>query len=409
MSDSWVRHIFARKAFKSCVIVATALFLFSFFALPALCDPGDMIIGVEDGWIWQVVLLPPDEGWESDSGRSALAAVRLAEWEVMDSADGVSGRDIRFHQEPPVDVETAAERVAEWRERSISAVLSFSRGDDIEILRPFLSGAGPILLSAYGESANIYDEEGVPDPMIFALDLFRDFRVSAFAAYASEVLKAGDVVALMADRLDPMLESYSRHLGDMLSDSGFDSERFWIPGGGMDSFRMIESEAVSSGADVMVTWAGSMVVRDVWRAARRMSKGFEIWYGGAPHRILLPFDGVLVADQDYPVRADETLSGLRKEIRRRLNIVIKDDAAAGRAYVTCEWLFDAFRRAASPVPSVLAGVMPEVAGLFLGTQRISVNPATHRPLERRVAFMTVVERSFHPVSTLTIRGPDYLP
>lgn len=389
-------------------IALLALF-FSSACIASSAAPRDLVVGVEDGWIWQVALLPPEDGWESDAGRSALGAVRFAERKVKESADGVSGRDIRFHQENPLDAASAAGRVADWQKRGISAVLSFGRGGEIQLLRPHLAGDGPVFLSAFGEEANIYNEQGVPDRMLFALDLFRDFRIAAFARYASEVFPSGSVVAVLGDKLDPALERYSRNLGDMLFDKGFLVAHFWIPGGGMDSFRMIESEAISSGAKALVSWAGSMVVRDVWRGTRRRSDAFEIWYGGGPHPLLLSFDGIVTADQDFPVRTDSALSSLGRDIWRRHNIMIKDPGIAGRAYVACEWLFDAFRRAGSPLPAVLAAAMPATEGLVFGSQTISVNPATHRPFERNVAFMTVEGREFHPVNTFLVRGPDYLP
>ena len=393
-------------ALKAFVLVAVLSLLLAATAARAVVDGFE--VGLEDGWVWQVAVLPPDEGWDSEQGRSAIAAIRLAEWEVMDSADGIRGRDIRFLQEPPLDGESAASRVADWRKNGVSAVLSMSGGDDIPILRPLLAGKGPVLLSAYGEHEKILDADGAPDRMVFALDLYSDFRVQAFADYASVVLSAGSVVALMADRLDPALECRSRNLGEMLSEKGFDSEYFWIPGGAMDSFRLMESEMLSSGAKVLITWAGSMVVRDVWRATRLKTGGFEIWYGGAPQPLLLSFDGVVAADQDYPVRTDASLAPLLREIRRRLNLIVKDAAVAGRAYVACKWLFDAFERSGSPAPSDLAAFMPLAQGLPFGSQTLSVNPVTHRPVERRVSFMKVAEKSFHQVDTLTVRGPENL-
>ncbi len=389
--------------------VLLVLFLLFVPVLPALSAPSDLIVGVEDGWIWQVALLPPEDGWESEAGRSALGAVRYAERKVQESPDGVSGRDIRFHQEEALEEASAAARVEDWRKRGISAVLSFAGGREIAFLRPHLGEAGPVFLSAFGETANIYNGEGVPDTMVFALDLFRDFRIAAFTAYAAELFPSGSVLAVLGDKLDPALERYSRNLGDMFFDRGFLVAHFWIPGGGMDSFKMIESEAIASGAKALVSWAGSMVVRDVWRSTRRKSNAFEIWYGGVPQPLLLSFNGVVTADQDYPVRADSALKSLGRDIWRRHNVTVKDPAIAGRAYAACQWLFDAFKRAGSPVPAALAGMLPLAEGLVFGSQALSINPATHRPAERAVAFMIVEGREFHPVKTLLVRGPDYLP
>ncbi len=389
--------------------VFLVLFLLFVSVLPAFSAPRDLTVGVEDGWIWQVALLPPEDGWESDAGRSALGAVRYAERKVQESPDGVSGRDIRFHQEEALVESSAAERVEDWRKRGISAVLSFAGGREIAFLRPYLGKAGPVFLSAFGEAANIYNSEGVPDQMLFALDLFRDFRIAAFTAYAVELFPSGSVLAVLGDKLDPALERYSRNLGDMFFDRGFLVAHFWIPGGGMDSFRMIESEAIASGAKALVSWAGSMVVRDVWRSVRRKSGAFEIWYGGAPQPLLLSFNGIVTADQDYPVRTDAALKSLGRDIWRRHNITVKDTAIAGRGYAACQWLFDAFKRAGSPVPADLAGMLPLAEGIVFGSQTLSINPTTHRPAERAVAFMIVEEREFHPLRTLLVRGPDYLP
>ncbi|MDI9387997.1 MAG: hypothetical protein QM441_02085, partial [Synergistota bacterium] len=93
-------------ALKAFVLVAVLSLLLAATAARAVVDGFE--VGLQDGWVWQVAVLPPDEGWDSEQGRSAIAAIRLAEWEVMDSADGIRGRDIRFLQEPPLDGESAA-------------------------------------------------------------------------------------------------------------------------------------------------------------------------------------------------------------------------------------------------------------------------------------------------------------
>jgi hypothetical protein len=408
MDIGFARMLKARAGFAQCgLLLLCGFFLFGVPECRAATR--DLVVGLEDGWIWQVALLPPEEGWESEAGISALGAVRLAEWKVKDSADGVSGRDIRFHKEPEVTVETAAGRVADWRKRNVSAVLSFGGGREISILRPHLAGAGPVFLSSFGENGNIQDGSGLPDRMLFALDLFRDFRITAFAEYASRILPEESVVAILGDKLDPSLERFSRNLGDFLFSGGFQTAHFWIPGGGMDSFRMIEAETVSSGARVLISWAGSMVVRDIWRGMRHRKGAFEIWYGGEPQPLLRSFDGVVTADQDFPVRTDRTFITLGREIWRRNKTTVRDPGMAGRAYTSCSWLFEAFRLAGTSDPVLLAEAMKRVEGLAFGSQTLSINPATHRPYERSVAFMSVQGREFHPLTVFPVRGPDFLP
>lgn len=387
--------------------------IFLLLVLPFLLFPrpvfaGDLAIGVEDGWIWQVAVLPPPEGWESERGKSALGAVRYAEWKVKDSADGVAGRDIRFLKEEPLSRGDAEERVARWRENGIAAVLSLGGTEDVSVLRPLLGRSGPVFLSAYGEGSDI-GEGGVPLPMMFALDLYRDFRIAAFAEYAKRTLGPASGVAILGDRFDPSLERFARNLGDMLSSSGYSVSHFWLPGAGPDSFRMIEAEAISEGASVLVSWAGSMVVRDIWRAVRRKEGAFRIWYGGEPGRILLSFNGIIAADQNVPLVRDRTFVTLGREIWRRTRTVVKDESAAGRAYAACDWIFEGFRRAGSKDPGPLARAMESVSGIALGSSTLSVNPATHRPFAREAAILEVDNRAFRLVDFFQVTGPEYLP
>jgi len=384
------------------------LLVLPFFLFPRPVSAGDLAVGVEDGWIWQVAVLPPPGGWETERGISALGAVRYAEWKVKDSADGVAGRDIRFLKELPLSADDAEERVARWRKSGVAAVLSLGGTEDISLLRPLLGRSGPVFLSAYGEGREI-GEGGVPLPMLFALDLYRDFRMAAFEEYAKRSLNRGTGVAILGDRFDPSLERFARNLGDMLSSSGLSVSHFWLPGAGPDSFRMIEAEAISEGASVLVSCAGSMVVREIWRAVRGKENAFRIWYGGEPGQFLLSFDGVLAADQEVPLGRDRSFVTLAREIWRRTRAVIRDASAAARAYAACEWIFAGLRNAGSPEPGPLAKAMESASGFSLGSFALSVNPATHRPFAREIAILEVKDRAFRPIVFFTVTGPGYLP
>ncbi len=384
------------------------IFLLSIFFSPLPAETADSGIGVEDGWIWQVAVLPPREGWESEKGKSALGAVRFAEWQVEDSADGVAGRDIRFLKESPLSSENVKERVTRWKENGIAAVLSLGGEEDVMLLRPLVGSTGPVFLSAYGENGEIA-EGGVPFPMMFALDLSRDFRIAAYAEYAKKSLEQGTGVAVLGDRFDPYLERFARNLGDLLSSSGFSVSQYWLPGAGPDSFRMIESEAMSEGSAVLVSLAGSMVVRDIWRAVRRKENAFRIWYGGEPGKMLLSFDGTIAVDQEVPLGRDRSFVTLGREIWRRTRTVVREPSAAGRAYAACLWIFEGFRKAGSPEAAPLAKAMESVTGIALGSLPLSVNPATHRPFIREVAILEVKDRVFRPVDYFQVTGPGFLP
>ncbi|MGI6253141.1 MAG: hypothetical protein ACOYJV_06875 [Aminivibrio sp.] len=365
-------------------------------------------VGIDDGWIWQIAVLPPEKGWESDSGRSALGALRYAELQVRDSHEGVAGRDIHFLKEPPLTEENVGSRLEDWRRRGLCAVISLGGEEDVRLLRPLLKEEGPVLVTAFGEEEDIAPE-GAPYPMIFALDLYKDFRMAAFTEFAKISLDQGATLAILGDRYDPFLDRFARNLGDMLSAAGFNADHFWIPGAGPDSFRMIEDEAISGGSSVLVSCAGSMVVREIWRAVRQKSSAFEIWYGGGLNRALLSFDGVCVADQNAPLEEDGALVHLGREIWKHTRIPARDRGMAGRTYGVCRWLFEGLKKAGSNAPEKLAETMKEIAGIPLGSLELSINAATHRPGAREVAILKIQGRKLKGAAFFHVAGPEFMP
>lgn len=392
------------------------IFRYAFLALlPALLlfparlygGPG-VSIGVDDGWVWQVAVLPPPGGWDSDTGKSAMAAVRYAEQKVKDSPGGVAGRDIHFLQEPPLTDENVRARLEDWRKNGIPAVISLGGEDDGRLLEPLLDYRGPVFVTAFGEEEEIA-AGGAPHPMMFALDLYKDFRMAAFTQYAVMTLEKGSTLAILGDRFDPYLDRFARNLGDMLSAAGFSADHYWLPGAGPDSFRMIESEAVSGRASVMVSCAGSMVVREIWRAVRKKENAFGLWYGGVPVQSLLSFNGVHVADQDAPLDRDGAFIRLGREIWEKTRVTARDRKTAGRAYAVCSWVFDGLGKAGSRDPVKLSRAMETAGGIPFGSLELSINAATHRPRFRDVAILEARDRNFNGVAFFQVAGPEYLP
>ncbi|GAB1486982.1 hypothetical protein MASR2M79_20330 [Aminivibrio sp.] len=102
--------------------------------------------------------------------------------------------------------------------------------------------------------------------------------------------------------------------------------------------------------------------------------------------------------------AGRTLVTLGREIRKKQKVFVRDEPLAGRAAACCSWLFKALGRAGSADPLSLAGAMEKAEGIQLGSQILFIDPATHRPKEREVAFLTVQKGNFHPLKILSIRG-----
>ena len=380
------------------------LFLFAFFLpFPDASGSERIPVGVEDGWIWQIVLLPPPSGWESDSGISALGAVCLEENSLAESAGGAAGRDVHFLKEEALTSENVLLRLAEWRKKKIAAILSFGDGTDAALLAPLLGASGPVFLSAGGEGIDLRGEKG-PLPLMFALDLFQDFRLAAFTRYAEQTLSPDVPIAILGDRLDPTLDSNARGIAERLSEKNFTVSTYWIAGAGIDSFKMIGSEVMASGAEVFISLAGTMVVRDLWLGSRRQGYPFSLWYCGMYGEFLRAFEGVLLVDQNFPLTLDRALVTLGREIRKKQKVFVRDEPLAGRASACCRWLFKALGSAGSADPLSLSSAMERAEGVQLGSRKLSIDPATHRPKEREVAFLTVQKGNFHPLKLLSIRG-----
>ncbi|NLB83827.1 MAG: hypothetical protein GX791_06240, partial [Synergistaceae bacterium] len=131
---------------------------------------------------------------------------------------------------------------------------------------------------------------------------------------------------------------------------------------------------------------------------------FTVWYCGMYGEFLRAFEGILLVDQNFPLTLDRTLVTLGREIRKKQKVFVRDEPLAGRATACCSWLFKALGRAGSADPLSLSSAMERVEGVQLGSRKLSIDPATHRPKEREVAFLTVQNGNFHPLKLLSIRG-----
>ena len=159
----------------------------------------------------------------------------------------------------------------------------------------------------------------------------------------------------------------------------------------------------------MVSCAGSMVVREIWRAVRKKENAFGLWYGGVPVQSLLSFNGVHVADQDAPLDRDGAFIRLGREIWEKTRVTARDRKTAGRAYAVCSWVFDGLGKAGSRDPVKLSRAMETAGGIPFGSLELSINAATHRPRFRDVAILEARDRNFNGVAFFQVAGPEYLP
>ena len=59
---------------------------------PAFCAQRE----IKHDWVWNVLVIPPANGWDSEPGKSINTALKWCEAEISDSGSGVGGHDLKF-------------------------------------------------------------------------------------------------------------------------------------------------------------------------------------------------------------------------------------------------------------------------------------------------------------------------
>ncbi|MBQ6435224.1 MAG: hypothetical protein IJJ09_04435, partial [Synergistaceae bacterium] len=47
-------------------------------------------------WVWNVLVIPPLSGWDSEPGKSISTALAWCEKEISESSSGIGGHDVKF-------------------------------------------------------------------------------------------------------------------------------------------------------------------------------------------------------------------------------------------------------------------------------------------------------------------------
>ncbi len=370
-------------------------------------------------WVWNVLVIPPLSGWESEPGKSISTALSWCEREISESSNGIGGHDVSFTR---VNVSGDAEVMRSVRlniDSHTIAVMSFSfsqEADRILVMR--FAGMDIPLMIAGGENVLI-DRSGRPIPNIFALDLYRDYRCLAFTEYAARVF-ANDKekrIALAASRFTVNQEREAKICYAMLDSAGFMPMPYWADASVHDTYRMMSEEIESyegEKAGVVISFMGGMGAREIWRNFMRLRSSWRLWNVSEPDDTYLSCRGMVFADQNILLA---TLGGFietKRLLWRTRAMRIDDTVAAGRAIALYEWLKRAIEVMPQPIDNMpraaLLRNLSQVQAIPFGNQVLNISSNLHRPFQRQVYIVEVSRnREYMNLDVVNAQGLVYVP
>ena len=194
----------------------------------------------EHSWMWNVLVIPPQSGWESETGKSIATTLSWHEAEISESGSGIGGHDVRFDLLPPMDEDSALTAPLPIEART-AAVMSFAAPEVDRALIARMAGTNVPLFLSGGEDI-LFDEGAGPARNVFALDLYRDYRCVAFALYAEKTVSQEAHMALIASRFTVNQEREAKLTYGFLDEAGFIPMPFWVDSSVRNSFQMVTQE-----------------------------------------------------------------------------------------------------------------------------------------------------------------------
>lgn len=367
-------------------------------------------------WVWNVVVIPPSGGWESEPGKSISTALSWCEAEISESSSGIGGHDVQFRRLAVSDDLTSLQALNLQIDAHTVAVMSFALDSDRDrVLVSRLGGRELPLMIAGGESVLI-DRGGRPLANVFALDLFRDYRSAAFAEYARRIFNREKRIALAASRFTINQEREAKICYALLDSAGFMPMPYWADASVRDSYAMMSEEIESfegEQAGVVISFMGGMAAREIWRNFMRLRSSWRLWNCAEPDDTYLSCRGMIFADQNVMLATLGGFIEIKRMLWRTRAMQIEDTVAAGRAVSLYEWLKRAIDMLPQPVDSLpgssLLRNLESVQAVPFGSQVLNILPSLHRPSQRDVFIVEVRGREFSNLDVINTRGLVYVP
>ena len=368
-------------------------------------------------WVWNVLVIPPLSGWDSEPGKSISTALAWCEKEISESSSGIGGHDVKFVLVPLSGSEDISMRDINltFDDHTI-AVMSFTHSPEADRILVLRMAGGEIPLILAGGENVLIDYNGRPIRNIFALDLFRDYRCPAFVQYAKEIYGRDKRIALAASRFTVNQEREAKICYNLLDKAGFMPMPYWTDSSVRDSYAMMSEEIESFEGEksgVVISFMGSMGAREIWRNFMRIRTAWRLWNCAEPEKIYLSCRGMIFADQNVKL---EKLGGFietKRQLWRTRAMQVDDIVSAGRAITLYEWLKGAVDLMPQPVDKMprieLLRNLSRVQNIPFGNQVLNISPALHRPSARNICIVEVRNREFQDIDVVTAAGLPYVP
>ncbi|GHS99877.1 hypothetical protein AGMMS50276_24380 [Synergistales bacterium] len=364
-------------------------------------------------WTWDVYVIPPDSGWESDYGVSVERALKWHEAEVSDSGNGIQGHDLNFILLPPLTEDSAASFSLPPAPHPV-AVFSFASDIVDKILVNRVTSL-PLLLAG-GETVFFFERSKRVLPNVFALDLFRDFRSGVFADYAAKTMSKspGARIGVLGARFTLHEEREAGICSDLLRKYGFMPLPFWSDASVTDAFGMVENEIKGYSNGVLISAIGSMGTKEVWRGIMGHRSPYQIWYMGSPDRSFLSCRGMIFTDQNMYLEERGGFENVKREFWTTRTLAVTNKTGAGRANALAVWLIKSLEKIPDAIKredadrGVLLALLAEAKDIPFGNQTLNIDRYTHRPEKRRVSILEVRNKIFAVLDTMDANGLRYI-
>ncbi|MDR3253997.1 MAG: hypothetical protein LBT31_00325 [Synergistaceae bacterium] len=364
------------------------------------------LLGVDEGWAWPVIVIPPPEGWDGPLGESVKYGLRMAEREISRQREGIRGSEVTFMFSTIGEISELRARMNTWKGMNAGIVISFAGQELNEVLKSLCVQSGPCVIFAGGEDIAVKDPStGMPYRYLFALDLPYFARANALSEYASA--KGAEMAAIITDQLSPKLAKGAEENVRLLRGRGIDAFSMFVPAMTIYQFNAQVQTAESSGASVIASWLDSMSTLSIWRTTSMNRNGTVIHYPGSAHKFLLDAEGLILVDKDGTLKINE--EGKRALTSKGLDMFAKstpDIVTTAKAYALGKWTISAYVNAVSPDAPSLSLALSRVTGIPLLDETFSIDPRTNRPESRQYGVLRVQNRRFVPVGRVEVRSVE---
>ena len=381
-----------------------------------VCGTHSAFCAQSHSWVWNVLVIPPSGGWETEPGRSISTALTWCEREISESSSGIGGHDVHFIRAAVSGDIESFQRFGLSIDRSTIAVMSFAGLPEVDrMLVARMAGRDVPLMLAGGENV-IIDRGGRPLANIFALDLFRDYRASAFTEYAKVLYDKQKRIALAASKFTVNQEREAKICYDLLDKAGFMPMPYWADASIRDTYAMMAEEIESfegNEAGVVISFMGGMAAREIWRNFMRTRTAWSLWNCAEPDNTYLSCRRMIFADQNIMLSSRGGFIETKRMLWRERALQVQDYVAAGKAIALYEWLKRAVELMPQPVDAMpkmqFLANLGRVNAIPFGGQVLNISPALHRPLARDVYIVQVRDREYAYLDTVKVRGLAYIP